>query len=83
KWLDAVLVPQAKGDFRLGAARYDEKIKFALGGTLTRGEIKARALSEVGHVRAQMYALARQVLAGKPDAPALPDQPTADEQQRA
>ncbi|MFX6023757.1 hypothetical protein ABTF26_22225, partial [Acinetobacter baumannii] len=30
-----------------------------------------------------MYDLARQVLAGKPGAPALPDQPTADEQQRA
>ncbi|MGL4313825.1 MAG: DUF885 domain-containing protein, partial [Sphingomonas sp.] len=83
KWLNTVLVPQAKGDFRLGVARYDEKIKFALGGTLTRPEIKARALAEVTHVRAQMYDLARQVLAGKPGAPALPDQPTADEQQRA
>ena len=24
KWLDTVLVPQAKGDFRLGAERYDQ-----------------------------------------------------------
>lgn len=82
KWLDTVLVPGAKGDFRLGQTLYDQKVKFALNG-LTRPEIKARAQAEVVKVRAEMYALARQVLAGKADAPALPDQPSADQQQAA
>ena len=83
KWLDTVLVPQAKGDFRLGQKLYDEKVAFALNGSLTRPQIKARALAEVTKVRGQMYALSRQVLAGKPGAPALPAQPSAAQQQAA
>jgi len=83
QWLDTVLVPQAKGDFRLGAKLYDQKLPFELDGALTRQQIKARALAEVAHVRAQMYKLARKVLAGRADAPALPDQPTKAEQQKA
>ncbi|MDB5709637.1 MAG: hypothetical protein JWL96_1707 [Sphingomonas bacterium] len=78
KWLDTVLVPQAKGELRLGAKLYDQKVAFALVSNLTRQEIKARATAAVVETRAQMYALARQVLA-----PALPDQPTAAQQQAA
>ncbi|QNA84628.1 DUF885 domain-containing protein [Sphingomonas sp. So64.6b] len=83
KWLDTVLVPQAKGDFRLGAALYDQKMKYALVSTLTRQEIKARATKAATDTRTEMYALARQVLTGKPGAPALPDQPSAEQQQVA
>ena len=43
RWLDTVLVPNAKGDFRLGATLYDAKLAFALDSPLTRAEIKARA----------------------------------------
>ena len=83
KWLDTVLVPQAKGELRLGAKLYDQKVAFALVSGLTRPEIKARATAAITATRAQMYALARQVLTGKPDAPALPDQPSAAQQQTA
>ncbi|MEI9851342.1 MAG: DUF885 domain-containing protein [Sphingomonas sp.] len=83
KWIDAVLVPQAKGDFRLGAKLYDEKMRFALQSDLTRAEIKARAEQSAKDIRTEMYALARQVLAGRPDAAALPDTPTAEQQQKA
>jgi uncharacterized protein (DUF885 family) len=83
KWLDTVLVPQAKGEFRLGAKSYDQKMKFALVSNLTRPEIKARATAALADTRAQMYALSKQVLAGKPGAPALPDRPNAAEQQSA
>ena len=82
-WVDTVLVPQAKGDFRLGAKLYDQKMRFALMSTLTRADLKARASAGVVTTRAQMYAVARQVLAGKPGAPALPDMPTPDQQQTA
>jgi uncharacterized protein (DUF885 family) len=83
KWLDTVLVPQAKGELRLGAKLYDEKMHFALVSRLSRQEIKARATAAVTDTRTQMYALARQVLTGRPGAPALPDHPTADQQQAA
>lgn len=83
KWLDTVLVPQAKGEFRLGAKLYDQKMKYALVSSLTRPEIKARAIAALGDTRTQMYALARQMLAGRPNAPALPERPTAAQQQSA
>ncbi|MEY4953405.1 MAG: hypothetical protein RL299_1829 [Pseudomonadota bacterium] len=63
KWLDTVLVPAAKGEFRLGATLYDQKMKFALMSDLTRPELKARALKAKADIRAEMFALACKVLA--------------------
>jgi uncharacterized protein (DUF885 family) len=82
-WLDKTLVPNAKGDFRIGAELYDKKLAFALNSPLTRTEIRTRAEAEVKRVREEMYAIARTVLAGKDGAPPLPEAPTADEQQAA
>jgi uncharacterized protein (DUF885 family) len=82
-WLDKVLVPGAKGDFRLGPALYDTKLRFALVSPLGRAEIKQRANRALVDTRAQMYALARQILAGRAGAPPLPAAPTADQQQTA
>jgi uncharacterized protein (DUF885 family) len=80
-WLDKTLVPQAKGDFRLGQKRYDEKLAFTLNSTLSRSDIKSRAQAAIAQTRAEMYAIARTVLQGKADAPASPEQPTAEQQQ--
>jgi uncharacterized protein (DUF885 family) len=82
-WIDTVLVPQAKGDFRLGAKLYDEKMRFALMSDMTRADLKQRAVAALADTRMQMYAIARTVLAGKPGAPTMPDHPTADQQQAA
>ena len=82
-WLDTVLVPQAKGDFRLGPALYDQKLRFALDTDLTRAEIKARAVRAVADTRGQMYVIARQLLGGPPSTPPLPASPTAAQQQAA
>jgi len=83
RWLDQTLVPNAKGDFRLGAALYDQKLKFALLSTLSRAGIKQRAAAEITRVRATMYDIARAQLTGKPRAPPLPEKPTAEQQQAA
>jgi uncharacterized protein (DUF885 family) len=83
RWLDKTLVPNAKGDFRLGAEKYDQKLKFALLSSLSRQEIKQRAEAELARVRGDMYAIAREVLKDKPRAPALPAQPNEDQQQKA
>ncbi|MET0239634.1 MAG: DUF885 domain-containing protein [Sphingobium sp.] len=82
-WLDKQLTPTAKGDFRLGTTLYDQKMAFGLMSTMTRADLKAKATGAVTAIRAEMYALARTVLSGKPDAPALPDRPTAAQQQKA
>jgi uncharacterized protein (DUF885 family) len=82
-WLDKTLVPNAKGDFRLGKKLYDEKLHFALNSALSRDEIKRRAESELLRVRARMYDVSKSVLQGKPHAPALPANPTPEQQQAA
>jgi uncharacterized protein (DUF885 family) len=83
QWLDKTLVPNAKGDFRLGAELYDKKLAFALNSPLSRQEIRSRAEAELKRVREEMYQIARTVLKDKKDAPPLPEAPSADEQQAA
>ena len=79
-WIEQTLVPHAKGDFRLGATLYDRKLAFALNSPLSRAEIKQRAVAAVIATRAEMYGIARTVLAG---APGTPEQPTDAQQQAA
>ena len=83
KWIDEALVPNAAGDFRIGATLYDAKLRFALNSELSRAQIGERAQAEIVRVRGQMYQIARGVLAGKPDAPALPETPDEAQQQSA
>ena len=82
-WLDTVLIPAAKGDFRLGTKLYDQKMKFGLMSDMTRPQLKARALKAKADARAEMYALARQVLSALPSdkSLAMPDHPTPAQQQ--
>jgi uncharacterized protein (DUF885 family) len=77
RWLDKVLVPQARGDFRIGAKLFDQKLAFILDSPLSRKEIRARAEAAVKETRAQMYLLARRALNEK-----TPDQPDAATEQR-
>ena len=82
-WLDKTLVPNAKGDFRIGQKLYDEKLAFALDSPLSRAEIRKRAEAELIRVRNEMYTVARGVLADKPGAPATPETPSLAQQQAA
>jgi uncharacterized protein (DUF885 family) len=82
-WLEKKLLPEAKGDFRLGAALYDTKLRFALDSPMSREEIRTRAQTELAGTRTEMYNIARVVLQNHPDAPPLPPSPTSDEQQTA
>lgn len=82
-WLEKRLLPEAKGDFRLGAALYDTKLRFALESPLTREEIRTSAQAELRRARADMYDIARVVLQNQPGAPPLPQVPGPDEQQAA
>lgn len=82
-WLDGTLVPNAKGEFRIGAQLYDQKLKFALNSSLSRQEIGQRARAELDRVRKDMYAIAQTVLKDKPGAPPMPAEPTDAQQQAA
>lgn len=82
-WLEKKLLPEAQGDYRLGAELYDRKLAFALFSPLSRTEIRQRAESELAKTRAAMYAIARDVLEGKRGAPPTPEHPSEKQQQRA
>ena len=83
EWLEKQLLPQAKGDFRIGRELFDEKLEFALMSPLDRTEIRRRAEREAIATRARMYEVSRKVLAGRADAPPTPASPTPAEQQAA
>lgn len=73
RWIETELLPRAHGDDRLGAERFDQKLRFTLNANATRQEIRLRAEAAVRRVRAEMGEIARHVLgAGAP----------ADEQSR-
>ncbi|GAA5011471.1 DUF885 domain-containing protein [Pseudoluteimonas lycopersici] len=82
-WLDKTLVPNAKGDFRIGAKLYDQKLQFSLMSSLSRAEIKQRAEAEMTRVRGEMYDIARGVLKDRPGAPPTPENPSDDQRQAA
>ena len=82
-WLDGTLVPNAKGEFRIGAERYDQKLRFSLNSSLSREEIRSRAEAELARVRDEMYGVAKVVLRDLDGAPDTPDQPSEDQRQAA
>jgi uncharacterized protein (DUF885 family) len=82
-WLEKRLLPEARGDYKLGQKLYDEKLAYALFSPLSRQEIRARAEAELAATRGAMYDVARQVLKGRRGAPPLPQKPNAAQQQRA
>ncbi|MBD7954019.1 DUF885 domain-containing protein [Stenotrophomonas sp. Sa5BUN4] len=83
QWLDKTLVPNAKGEFRVGAELYDQKLKFALNSSLSRQQIGERARAELKRVRQDMYGIAQTVLKDKPGAPQMPANPSDEQQQKA
>jgi uncharacterized protein (DUF885 family) len=82
-WLEKRLTPEAQGDFRLGAARYDRKLGFALFSPLSREEIRARAEAELAATHRAMYDIARVVLKDRRNAPRMPEEPSDTQRLRA
>ena len=81
EWLDKQLVPNAKGNERLGAALYDEKLRLALNSSLSRQKIRTRAEAEIRDLRSKMYVVAAGMLKGQAGAPSAPANPTPEQQQ--
>lgn len=81
-WLDKTLVPAARGEFRLGAELYDQKLAFALQSPLSRRQIRVAAEQALAATRAEMYRVAAAVLAGRPGAASAPSAPDAATQQQ-
>ena len=61
RWLEETLLPQAKGDFRIGRQWFDEKLSFSLHTPLSRQEVKARAETAFRDVRNEMYQVSQRI----------------------
>ncbi len=64
KWLEEVLLPRAKADFRIGEKLYDQKLAFSLYSPFTRQEVKERAERAFESVRQQMYEISCRIYKG-------------------
>ena len=74
QWLEKELLPNAKGNFRIGAKLFDAKLAYSLGSGLSRPDIRDRAEFELRRVRREMYSIAR----GEQK---LPENPSPEQQQ--
>lgn len=74
-WLEQELLPDAEGNFRIGARLFDQKLRFTLNSPLSRREIRLRAESEYVAVRNEMYAIAKEVYADTHPYTSFPDEP--------
>src|SRR5690606_24169321 len=74
-WLSTRLVGNAKGDFRLGARLFDQKLKYTLHSPLSRREIRRRAEHEYVAVRDEMYRISKEIYAKQHPYTSFPDDP--------
>jgi uncharacterized protein (DUF885 family) len=76
EWLESTLLPNARGDFRLGLELYDQKLAYTLKTSLTRSQIRERATRELDRVRDEMYGISQQVYKEKYPGTAFPKEPS-------
>ena len=81
EWLDKQLVPNARGNERLGAGLYDHKLRLALNSELRRQDIRRRAEANIREFRAKMYSVAADIIKGRVGAPPVPANPTLAQEQ--
>jgi uncharacterized protein (DUF885 family) len=82
-WIDNTLIPGAKGDYKLGSAKYDSKLRFSTGDTTARQDLRKKAEADAQAIRDEMFDIAKTVLATQKDATQPPASPTAADKQAA
>jgi uncharacterized protein (DUF885 family) len=58
KWLEKDLLPRSKGDFRIGDAKYRQKLRFALESDLSKEELLRRAEADLRATQIVMHQVA-------------------------
>jgi uncharacterized protein (DUF885 family) len=82
-WIETDLIAQAAGDFRLGAALFDPKLRWSVDAATPRADIRRQAEADLERVTSEMYDIARTVLATRSGAAALPETASADRKRAA
>jgi uncharacterized protein (DUF885 family) len=71
-WLEHDLLPQAKGEWRIGKEKFGRKLELELDADLTAEQVLHEAEAEFGRVERDMYVVARQLWAQAFPGKALP-----------
>ena len=58
-WLEKDLLPRSNGDFRLGEAKYRQKLKFALSSEMSKEDLLKRAEADLKATQDRMYVVAK------------------------
>ncbi|MFO0866074.1 MAG: DUF885 domain-containing protein [Gemmataceae bacterium] len=61
KILETEVLPNAKGDWRLGKEKFDQKLQLELDAGVTASQVLADAEAEMDRVEGEMYVIARQL----------------------
>jgi uncharacterized protein (DUF885 family) len=69
-WIDTQLMPNAKGDFRLGAL-YDAKLRYSINSPIPRADLAAKAKADAQAIRDEMFAIAEPLVGNHPGVKAL------------
>jgi hypothetical protein len=70
-WIDSQLVPNAKGNFRLGPL-YDKKLKLSINSSIPKADLVARARADAQAIRDEMFAIGEPLVANDPVVKSLP-----------
>ncbi|MGL6197214.1 MAG: DUF885 domain-containing protein [Thermoguttaceae bacterium] len=81
KWIEDVLVPNAKADFRLGEKLYDKKLYYSLGTPITKEEVKRLAEEKIAETREEMYEISKTVYSKEYPGTKFPENPTPEYKQ--
>jgi uncharacterized protein (DUF885 family) len=76
EWLEQELLPNAKGDFRLGQELYDQKLAFSLHSPLDRHQILQLAEKHLADLHDRMYKIAQPIYAQTYPLTKFPDEPS-------
>jgi len=76
QWLENKLLPNAKGDFRLGRELYDQKLNWSLQSPLTRAQIGDRGREQIRTLHLRMYQMAQTIYKEKYPYTVFPEHPS-------
>jgi uncharacterized protein (DUF885 family) len=78
-WLESELLPQAKGEARLGADMYAARFEQVLFTSMAPEALRARAEAGVADLHERMYAIAKEIEAARNPGVEFPEAPSAEE----
>jgi uncharacterized protein (DUF885 family) len=71
KWIDGELVPNARGDFRLGPL-YDKKLRLSINSAIPKADLVARARADAQAIRDEMLSIGEPLVANDAAVKGLP-----------